>query len=629
MDQHSFLFQAMVYLAAAVIFVPFARKLGLGSVLGYLIAGVVIGPYLLGFVGQEGQDLMHFAEFGVVMMLFLIGLELEPDVLWRMRKSIVGLGGLQLILTTFLVSLIARSFDYNWNQSLVLGMILSMSSTAIALQILTEKGLMKTATGQRAFSVLLFQDIAVIPMLAVLPLLAVASLNGSTDASHPPNWVDGKPGYLQAIIVFGSIAAIIAVGRLLIRPLLRIVAKTRAREMFTASALLIIVGIAVLMSRVGLSSALGAFLAGVVLANSEYRHELESDIEPFKGLLLGLFFIAVGASVDFRFIIEHPWQILIWLLIIMTVKSIVLLVLGKFFKLSLDQNFIFSFSLSQVGEFAFVLLSFTLQQNILSSETVNLMIAVVATSMAMTPIAILINEKLILPRFAKQEEEDIRADEIDEKNQVIIAGFGHFGNTIGRLLRANKISATYLDIDSDRVELLRKMGFKVFYGDASREDLLRSAGAEFAKVIVIAINSPEVRLRMVETVKKHFPNLHMYVRATNRYDSYELMNAGVLHIYRETMDTSLRVGVDVMSLLGYRKYTAKRLARTFFKHDEENLKKLSAIRDPEEYVSESKKYIEEIEVVLQADMAGTLINKDEGWDPESLRREAFEDENRG
>jgi len=629
MDQHSFLFQAMVYLAAAVVFVPFARKLGLGSVLGYLVAGIVIGPYLLGFIGEEGQDLMHFAEFGVVMMLFLIGLELEPDTLWRMRKSIVGLGGLQLILTTILVSLIARSFEYSWSESLVLGMILSMSSTAIALQTLSEKGLMKTGTGQRAFAVLLFQDIAVIPILAILPLLATNVIAATTTDTHTLNWVDGKPGWLKALIVFGSIAGIIAAGRFLIRPLLRIVAKTRAREMFTSFALLIIVGIAVLMSKVGLSSALGAFLAGVVLANSEYRHELESDIEPFKGLLLGLFFIAVGASVDFHYIMQHPLQILIWLLMIMTIKSLVLLVLGRFFNLSLDQNFIFSFTLSQVGEFAFVLLSFALQQNILSGETVNLMVAVVATSMAMTPLVILLNEKLILPRFAKKEEEEKPADEIDERNQVIIAGFGHFGNTIGRLLRANKISATYLDIDSDRVELLRRMGFKVFYGDASREDLLRSAGAEHARVIVIAIDSPERRLAMIETIKKHFPNLHMFVRATNRYDSYDLMNAGVLHIYRETIDTSLRVGVDVMSLLGIRKYTAQRLARTFFKYDEENLKKLSSIRDPDEYLSEAKKYIEEIEVVLQSDVGKPILDQDESWDPDSLRREAIENANHG
>lgn len=624
MDQHNFFFQAMVFLAAAVVFVPFAKKLGLGSVLGYLLAGVVIGPYVLGFVGAEKEDLLHFAEFGVVMMLFLIGLELEPELLWKMRKSILGLGGLQLLMTTIVIALIARLFGFNVKESIVLGMILSMSSTAIALQTLTEKGLMKTATGQNAFAVLLFQDISVIPMLAILPLFAAAPVEVVSTTDHPANWVEGKPAWLKGLIVFGSIAAIIAAGRLLVRPLLRIIAKTRVREIFTASALLIIVAIAVLMSKIGLSPALGAFLAGVVLANSEYKHELESDIEPFKGLLLGLFFIAVGASMDFKFIMQQPMQIVAWVLVLLLVKSGVLILLGKFFKMKLDQNLVFSFSISQVGEFAFVLFAFTLQQGILTPDTVSLMIAIVATSMALTPLVLLVNEKLILPRLIMEEFEDRPADAIDEKNPVIIAGFGHFGNTVGRLLRAHKIGATYLDLDSDRVELLRRIGFKVYYGDASREDLLRAAGAESAKLIVIAIDPAEKRLEMVETVKKHFPNLHMFVRATNRYDAYDLMNAGVLHIYRETIDTSLRLGVDVMSLLGYRKYSARRLAQTFFRHDERNLKYLSAISDPDEYVTESKKYVEEIEVVLQADIRDLSLDRDEGWDPESLRKEEAE-----
>jgi Trk K+ transport system NAD-binding subunit len=332
----------------------------------------------------------------------------------------------------------------------------------------------------------------------------------------------------------------------------------------------------------------------------------------------------VGASIDFGFIAKEPLQILTWVIILLVVKSGVLLVLGRIFKLNTDQNLVFSLTLSQVGEFAFVLFSFTLQQGILSQETISLMIAVVASSMVMTPIVLMINEKLILPRFVKAEEEGRPADEIDEKNPVIIAGFGHFGNTVGRLLRANKINATYLDIDSDRVEVLRKMGFKVFYGDASREELLRSAGASDAKLIVIAIEPPEKRLEMIETIKKHFPNLHMFVRATNRYDAYDLMNAGVLHIYRETIDTSLRLGVDVMSMLGYRKYSAKRLARTFFKHDERNLKILSSIRDPDEYILEAKKYIEELEVVLQADLSDPILDRDDGWDPENLRKEEAE-----
>ncbi|WP_207514610.1 monovalent cation:proton antiporter-2 (CPA2) family protein [Longitalea luteola] len=623
MDQ-SFFSTALVFLGAAVLFVPLAKKSGLGSVLGYLIAGVIIGPFVLGFVGQEGQDIMHFAEFGVVMMLFLIGLELEPELLWKLRKSILGLGGLQVILTTVVIAGIAMLLHFAWQQALALGMILSLSSTAIVLQTLSEKGLMKTSAGQSAFSVLLFQDIAVIPMLGLFPLLATLQVvHGDTSGSHGvTNWVEGQPAWLHAVIVLGSIAAIIAVGRIAIRPLLRIVAKTKMREIFTASALLIIVGIAVLMTQIGLSPALGAFLAGVVLANSEYKHELESDIEPFKGLLLGVFFMAVGASIDFNLVSQQFREILLWVAILIAVKVLVLLLLGKVFKISTEQNFIFSFSLTQVGEFAFVLFSFSLQQGILSAQTTSIMTAVVAISMALTPLIILLNEKLILPRVGTDELEERPADEIDEKNPVIIAGFGHFGSVIGRFLRANKIPATYLDLDSDRVDALRNLGFKVFYGDASRDDLLRAAGAAEAKIIVIAINSPEKRLEMIETVKKHFPHLHMLVRAADRYDAYDLMNAGMLHIYRETLDTSLRVGVDVMTLMGYRKYTAKRLAKNFHKYDEANLKRLSAIRNPEDYVVEAKKHIEEIEATIQSDRQNLLSDADISWDPDSLREEA-------
>lgn len=622
MGQSSFLFQALVYLASTVLFVPIAKRLGLGSVLGYLIAGIIIGPFVLGLIGQEGQDVMHFAEFGVVMMLFLIGLELEPELLWKLRKSILGLGTLQVIISAIIIALLAFVMGFAWQQALAIGMILSLSSTAIVMQSLTEKGLMKTSAGQSSFSVLLFQDIAVIPMLAIFPLLATLEIIKPDEASHnATTWVDGQPAWIQTLIVLGSVAAIIAAGQLLIRPLLRIVAKTGMREVFTASALLIVVGIAVLMTQVGLSPALGTFLAGVVLANSEYRHELVSDIEPFKGLLLGLFFIAVGASIDFPLIAAQPLTVLGWVLALVIIKTLVLLVLGRLFKLSTEQNFIFSFSLSQVGEFAFVLFSFALQEGILPQDTVNFMIAVVAISMGLTPLVMLLNEKLILPRVGTEEKEEKEADIIDEKNQVIIAGFGHFGNMVGRFLRANNIPATYLDIDSDTVDVLRKMGFKVFYGDASRSELLEAAGAQEAKIIVIAIDDAEKRLEMVETVKKHFPHLHILVRATNRYDAYDLMNAGMLHVYRETLDTSLRLGVDAMTILGYRTYTAKRLARTFLKHDEKNLKKLAAIRNEEEYITEAKKYIEEIELIVQADSQGPFLT-DAAWDAETLREEA-------
>lgn len=604
MDQHSFLFQAMVYLAAAVLLVPFSKKLGLGSVLGYLLAGIIIGPAALGFVGTEGEDIMHFAEFGVVMMLFLIGLELDPAKLWQSRAAIIGIGGLQLLATTVVAGTIAYFTGIDWKGALVLGMIVSLSSTAIVMQTLTEKGLMKTRAGINAFSVLLFQDIAVIPMLAFFPLLSVST--GDTNPNHfaGRTLVSDLPGWEHALVVLGSVVLIILAGRYLVRPLFNIIAKTRLREIFTATSLLLIVGIAVLMTQVGLSPALGTFLAGVVLANSEYRHELESDIEPFKGLLLGLFFIAVGASINFTLIAEQPLLIAGLVLSIMTIKALILYGLGNILKMKAGQTLLFALSLSQVGEFAFVLLSYTMHEGIISKQVSDTMMAVVAISMAFTPLLMLLNERVLQPRIYMNQlvKEDRAPDEIEEKNPVIIAGFGHFGNIIGRFLRAHNIGATILDTDSDRLELLRKMGFNVYYGDASRHELLEAAGAAHAKLIIIALEPPDKRLEMIETIKKHFPNLRMYVRAKNRNDAYDLMNAGMLHVYRETIDTSLRLGVDVMTLLGYRQHAALKAAKKFFMHDEANLKHLASIRDTEEYILTARSYIEELEKMLRADM---------------------------
>jgi monovalent cation:proton antiporter-2 (CPA2) family protein len=624
MDQQSFLFQATIYLAAAVVMVPIAKKLGLGSVLGYLLAGIIIGPAILGFIGKEGHDIMHFAEFGVVMMLFIIGLELEPALLWKLRKPIIGLGGLQVLITSLVFAGIGMAFGLYWKVALALGMILSLSSTAIVLQTLKEKGLMKTNAGQSAFSVLLFQDIAVIPMLALFPLLA-SGYGGVAEhgtAAANTSWVSQQPGWMQTLIFLGSVVLVIGAGRYLVRPLLRIIAAARLREMFTATALLLVTGIAALMILVGLSPALGTFLAGVVLANSEYKHELESDIEPFKGLLLGLFFIAVGASIDFNMVLADPWRIGAIVLMVMVVKGLVLFVLGKFFRLGLSQNTLLSVALCQIGEFAFVLFSFSVQGSILPEDLANTMVAVVAISMALTPLVLLLNERVIQPLLNKSTSAEERAaDLIEEKNPVIIAGFGHFGNTIGRFLRAHKIGTTILDIDGERVEYLRKMGFKVYYGDASRYDLLHAAGANDAKIIVITLEPKEKRLELIETIKKHFPNLRMLVRAENRYDAYDQMNAGMLHIYRETIDTSLRVGVDVMKLLGYRTYSAQRAARTFFRYDESKLKQLSAIRDQQEYISAARTNIEELERLLQADAASNAFDGEKGWDEDSLMTE--------
>lgn len=615
--QQTFFFQAMIYLAAAVIMVPFAKRLGLGSVLGYLVAGVIIGPACLRFIGQEGADIMHFAEFGVVMLLFVIGLELEPLRLWRLRKSIAGLGGLQVALTTLLVTAVGITLHLPWNQALALGLIISMSSTAIVLQSLNEKGLMKSAAGQSSFAVLLFQDIAVIPILAVFPLLAGGDILPADNGSHHNGGLtEGLPAGVQTLVVLGSVAAVILAGRYLLGPLFRIIAKTGLREMFTAAALLLVVGIAVFMTAVGLSPALGAFLAGVVLANSEYRHELESDIDPFKGLLLGLFFMAVGASIDFNLLMAKPWMIVGLAVAVMLSKMLVLAVLGKIFRLSKDQNAQFAVSLSQVGEFAFVLFSLSQQEGILPAELTGIMVAVVAITMALTPLVLLVNEKLIMPRLGlKQIQEDIpESDVAEEDNPVMIAGYGHFGTTVGRFLQAHGVGTTVLDADSDQVASLRRMGFKVYFGDASRHDLLEIAGARKAKLIVIAIGDEEKRLATIRTVKKHFPDLQMMVRSTNRYDAYDLMNAGILNIYRETLDTSLRMGVDALKMLGIPAEQATRSARTFFMYDEKMLKQLSAIRNEDEYVLAIRRNNEELENLIQSDRADqkVLLGNDPG-----------------
>jgi CPA2 family monovalent cation:H+ antiporter-2/glutathione-regulated potassium-efflux system protein KefB len=620
MDQHSLLFQSMVYLAAAIIFVPIAKKVGLGAVLGYLLAGVIIGPSVLGFIGREGEDIMHFAEFGVVMMLFLIGIELEPKLLWRMRASILGLGGLQVVITAAVLAIAAYLLGQPLNASLALGMTLALSSTAIILQTLNEKGWMSTVAGQSAFSVLLFQDIAVIPMLAIFPLLAS---NVAADPNQSHTIRDNLPGWAQTLVVLGAVAIIILAGRYLVRPLMRIIARTRVRELFTATALLMVVAIAVLMNLVGLSSALGAFLGGVVLANSEYRHGLESDIEPFKGLLLGLFFIAVGASINFHLIMESPLMIIGLVLGIMAVKALVLFILGKIFKLSIDQNLLFAFALADIGEFAFVLLAFTHQTRLLSAETTDMLTAVVAMSMALTPLVILAYEKLIQPRYTRSEPEVNReADDITEKNPIIIAGFGRFGSMTGRFLRANGINATILDLDSDRVDALHNMGINVYYGDASRYDLLVAAGAETAKILIIATDHPDQTVDIVKMAQRYFPHLQLLVRASGNEDAFELMDLGVLHIYRETIDTSLRLGVDALRMLGLRAYKSSRSARTFLRQDEKTLKGLSALRDDKkQYISSMKERIEEMEKLMAADRVKSWLDEGQGWDPESLREE--------
>jgi monovalent cation:proton antiporter-2 (CPA2) family protein len=626
MNSETFLVHAFIYLTAAVVAVPIAQRLGLGSVLGYLLAGIVIGPFGLRLLGEEGQDVMHFAEFGVVMMLFVVGLELEPTKLWRLRAPILGLGGLQVAITSLVIAGVALAVGLNWKAALAVGMTLSLSSTAIVLQTMSEKGLLKTSGGQSSFAVLLFQDIAVIPMLALFPLLAAGAASSAAghghDAHEATTFVDGLPAWAQTLAVLAAVAAVVIAGRFLLRPFFHLLAQTRLREIFTAAALMLVIGIALLMTQVGLSPALGTFLAGVVLANSEYRHELESDIHPFKGLLLGLFFIAVGASIDFALILAQPLLIVGLVLAIVAIKFAVLLGLARGFRLGLDQSLLVAFALPQVGEFAFVLFSFANQHGVLGSSITSPLVAVVALSMAITPLLLVINERLIQPRFGTLRQEERESDVVDEESPVLIAGFGSFGSTVGRLLKANGIATTVLDIDSDRVDVLRRMGLKVFYGDACRHDLLQTAGAERARLLVLALDSPEKTMQLVHTAKKHFPNLKILARAFDWDDAHDLVQAGIEHVYREGLDTSLRMGTDALRLLGFRAYQTHRAAQKFLRHDEQSLRELTQRRDNRGvYISTARQRIEDLERLLQADLEDRGADSDAGWDAESLRQE--------
>jgi CPA2 family monovalent cation:H+ antiporter-2 len=614
----AFLRDAIIYLAAAVVFVPLAKKLGMGSVLGYLLGGIIIGPFFLGFIGEEGKDIMHFAEFGVVLMLFLIGLELEPASFWRMRNLIAGTGSIQLLATTLLFFAVFFYTGFTWQAALAVGLALAMSSTAIVMQTLREKGLTATESGRSSFAVLLFQDISVIPILALLPLLAASGARAS--AGGQATLLTGMPGWAQTLTLLMASALVILGGRFIIVPLLRFIARIRLRELFTAAALLIVIGTAYLMILVGLSPALGTFLAGVVLAGSQFRHELESDIEPFKGILLGLFFIAVGASINFHLIFNNPGKVIALVFALIFIKAAVLFITGKIAGLSFNQNLIFTLGLAQVGEFAFVLFSFIYQLNILSAEWTDMMMGVTAISMTLTPLLLLANEQLILPYFGtKEADEEKPADDIDAQHPVIITGFGHFGSTVGRFLRASGVNATILDNDSDRVDLLRKMGFKVFYGDATRLDILKSAGADKAKILIAAIDSPEINHDLIDKINEQFPNLTVMVRARSRIDAYELIDMGVRDIYRESLDTSVRLGIDVLVKLGFRKYSATRAGQNFIKYDEAALRKLAQHRhDQEKYIFNTREQMQLQEELLTNDRKVNPTLNDHAWDSDVL-----------
>ncbi|MBU2946503.1 monovalent cation:proton antiporter-2 (CPA2) family protein [Zobellia uliginosa] len=617
----SILFEAIVFLLGAIICVSIAKRIGLSSVLGYLIAGVLIGPYVLGFIGNEGEDILHFAEFGVVMMLFLIGLEIEPKNFWKMRKTIMGMGGIQVASTMLLSYFLFVLFGFDWKVALTFSMAVALSSTAIALQTIKEKGLLNTTFGTSSFSILLFQDIIVIFMLGALPLLVNTDKTQTENSGEHANLLQNLPLGLQTLAILVSVAAIVVAGRFLIVPLLRKVAKTGVRELLIAAALLIVFSISFLMELVGLSPALGAFLGGVVLSNSEFKHELESTLEPFKNLLLGLFFMAVGASINFIVIAKSPLTVGGILVAVILLKGLVLFVTGSLFKLRLNQKLLLTFSLAQVGEFAFVLLSFAFSLNILEQEQLDIMLVVTALTMTVTPIIGMINERVLLPRLGTKESIKRPMDHIAKSQKVILVGFGHFGSTIGRFLRTHGVEATILDHDSNRVDFLRKMGFEVYYGDATRTDLLESAGITEANILICAMDNPEVVKQLAKTVKNKYPQVKLMVRARDRYAAYEFLNMEIDHIYRESLETSLKLASEVLSQMGFRKYTLQRQIQNFIKYDEDSLKRLAKEKKigDENYIFKARKELEHQEKLLEQDFKRGIVEFDTHWDGEQIR----------
>ncbi|MFK7764465.1 MAG: monovalent cation:proton antiporter-2 (CPA2) family protein [Roseobacter sp.] len=617
-----FLFQASIYLAAAVIAVPFAARLGLGSVLGYLAAGIMIGP-VLGLVGSETQDLQHFAEFGVVMMLFLIGLELEPRALWDMRHRLLGLGGLQIGLSTLALMVIAMAYDQPWGVALAIGLSLSLSSTAIVLQTLSEKGLMQTTGGRNIFSVLLTQDIAVIPILAFLPLLVVTlptriAQDGSIQIGTPDvehhgaghhslSLVEGLPAWGVTLVTIAAIAAVVFAGVYLTRPVFRYIHASRLREMYTALALLIVVGISFLMMLVGLSPALGAFLAGVVLANSEFRHELETDLEPFKGLLLGLFFITVGAGINFTLLFANMPAIVSMALLVILVKGAVLFVLGRAFKLKGRDNWLFALGLAQAGEFGFVLTSFSVQQNVIPLVVAETLLLVIALSMLITPLMFILYD-VLSRRIVETAEARPPDDEIDEEGPVIIAGIGRFGQIVNRLVQANGFKTVVLDNDMETIAVMRRFGFKGFLGDPTRPDILRAAGIESAKVLVVALDDPEAAIKLVKYARSLRPDLHIIARARDRTFVYRLFQAGASDIVRELFDSSLRAGRYVLENVGLSEYEAAEAERLFYQHDRKTVRELAELWDPARPTSQNPAYIARAKE-LQKELETAFLSK--------------------
>ncbi len=575
------LLYAFIYLSFAVGAVLISQKLGLGSVLGYLMAGMLIGP-VLHFVGKEAESIQHVAEFGVVMMLFLVGLELAPKMLWQLRHKLLGLGGLQVVLTVAAITGISMALGYKWQIGVAVGCILALSSTAIVLQTYNEKQLMQTAGGQAGFAVLLFQDVAAIPMLALMPLLATSGIAKKGEGGHTAgNLLAHQPGWIVAIVSVAAILLIVLAVRYVVPFMFRIIIKSRVREMFTVFTLLLVVGIATLMSLVGLSPALGAFVAGVTLANSTYRHEMESRLEPFKGIFLGLFFITVGAGMNFAILQSKVFPIIGMTLALLLVKAAVLWLLAKIFRLPSLATKLFALSLAQAGEFGFVLLSIAQANHVLPKTVLDRINLVVALSMVLTPLLFIVYEKIFAPRAIKEENEESRQnDTIDEANPVILLGHGRFGQHINSMLTACGYHTTVIDNHAEMVEGLAKLGIKSYYGDATDPELLGSAGLAHAKLLIVAIDGKSDTTAVVEYVRRHYPTLPIIARAHDRVHAYDLRHAGASYIIRELSDSSVRAGRIALEKLGMQPEKARELSKFYAARDRYMSDRLAEVYDP-------------------------------------------------
>ncbi|HEY5947854.1 MAG TPA: cation:proton antiporter, partial [Kofleriaceae bacterium] len=573
--------------------------------------------WVLGLVGDEHHSLMHFSEFGVVMMLFVVGLELRPALLWELRRPILGLGGAQVVCCAAVIAGGALVLGVEWKPALAIGLTFAMSSTAIVLSTLAERGLLRTSGGQASFSVLLFQDISVIPILAVFPLLGIAAVSSSGDA--------GRPAWQSAVFLIAAVFGVVVIGRYLVRPLFHFLAGAKLRESFTAAALLIVIGIALIMQSAGLSPALGTFLAGVLLADSEYRHELETDIEPFKGLLLGLFFITVGAQLDFGLIANDPLSIAGMVLGTMLLKLIVLRLLGKVFGLDRPGRWLLAFSLAQIGEFAFVLLQFGVSNRVFSDEFAKPLVAVVAISMVLTPPLFIVLERWVLPKVSEggaKREQDVIAH---ADAPIVIAGYGRFGQIVGRILRASGFPLTILDLDPAVIEMLSNLGVKAYYGDASRIDLLHAAGCEKAKLFILAVDDPDETKKIAEQVRHNFPHLTIIARCRSRTQYWELRQLGIKQVFRETFAASYETGIAALRALGYRAFTAQRLAQRWRMHEEALIEEALEPKydDDATYWERARAGMEEAERLMRQEDPTRLT--DDAWDNESLRADRHVD----